>query len=337
MKNWQKSYTRNKPALFIILAIAVVISAVISICAGTVKISPADILAVFFKNSCGIEKQIIMYARLPRTLGCILAGSALAVSGAVIQSVLSNPLAAPNVIGVNSGAGMAVTLCSAFIPGGLAYMPLFAFLGALSGVLLVLLIAEKTSASRITLVLAGVAVSSIFSAVIDGAITFYPDALNGYSDFRIGGFANVPMSRILPAVWVIIPVLIILFSFSNELDILSLGTDTASSLGLKAKTMKFIFLALAAALSGAAVSISGLLGFVGLIVPHIVRSLIGEDSFPLIAGSAMGGAVMLTLCDTLSRTIFSPYELPVGIVLSILGGPFFIWLLIRQRGGRLHG
>ena len=139
-----------------------------------------------------------------------------------------------------------------------------------------------------------------------------------------------------PALCVIIPALIILLSLVNELDVLSLGMDTASSLGLSSGKLRVAALALAAALAGAAVSIAGLLGFVGLIVPHIVRRLLGEHSAPLIVGSALAGAALLTLCDTLARLIFAPYELPVGIVLSLIGGPFFIWLLMKQRGGRIH-
>lgn len=222
------------------------------------------------------------------------------------------------------------------MPTAVAVVPLAAFLGALLGVLLVLFIAEKTSASRITLVLAGVAVSSIFSAGIDAVVTFEPDALNGYSDFRIGGFSNLSMTRIVPAFWIILLALLAILSLSNELDILMLGTDIAQSLGLPAEPLRMLLLALAAALAGAAGSFSGLLGFVGLIVPHIMRRLEGGESRPLLLASALGGCSMLTLCDLLSRVLFSPYELPVGIVLALVGGPFFLWLLFRQRGVRIH-
>ena len=210
------------------------------------------------------------------------------------------------------------------------------FLGAFLGVTLVLAVAQRAGAARITLVLAGVAVSNIFSAGIDAVITLVPDALNGYSDFRVGGLANLSMDRILPAFWIILAAALLLFSLAGELDILLLGSDTAQSLGLPVKPLRLAFLALSAALAGAAVSFAGLLGFVGLVVPNIMRRLIGEESRPLLAASALGGAGALTLCDLLGRLLFAPYELPVGIVLSLLGGPFFIWLLLRQRGGRIH-
>lgn len=305
-------------------------------CLGAVALSPGEIVSALLGETGGTAAQIVRYARLPRTCACLLAGSALAVSGAVIQSVLGNPLAAPNIIGASSGAGLAVALCGALVPSMAALTPLAAFAGALAGVLLVLFIAEKTGASKLTLVLAGVAVSGMFSAGVDAVVTFVPDALTGYSDFRIGGLSNLTMARIIPAFWVILPALLLIFSLAGELDVLLLGTDTAQSLGLRTKPLRLGLLTLAAALAGAAVSFSGLLGFVGLIVPHIMRRLMGEDSRPLLVGCALGGAALLTLCDLLARLLFAPYELPVGVVLSLAGGPFFIWLLLRQRGGRVH-
>ena len=126
-------------------------------------------------------------------------------------------------------------------------------------------------------------------------------------------------------------------TLSSHLDVLALGSDTAQSLGLPVRRLRTLLLLLAAALAGAAVSFCGLLGFVGLIVPHIIRRIIGENSLPLLVGSALGGAVLLSVCDLLARVLFAPYELPVGIVMSFVGGPFFIWLLFRQKGGRRRG
>lgn len=339
MRSWQTSSTRRraKPKTFLFLILLLLGATLLSICFGAVWIEPKSVFRVLFGGErSGVEANIILLTRLPRTCGCLLAGMALAVSGAVIQSVLSNPIAAPNIIGVNSGAGMAVILCTAIAPSALYAVPFAAFAGALLAVVTILIIAEKTGASKITLVLSGVAVTSIFGAITDAIITFVPEALNGYSDFRIGGFANLAFARIAPAFWVILVAFVVLISLSNELDILMLGTDTAQSLGLPARPLRLGTLALAAALAGASVSFSGLLGFVGLIVPHIMRRLVGEGSRELICSCALGGAALVTLCDLLARLLFAPYELPVGIVLSLLGGPFFIVLLIRQRRGRIH-
>ena len=339
MKHWPTYSIRNKTRLgrlLLLLTVLTALAALASICLGPVFVSPALVPQILLGRLGGtVEANIVLLARLPRTAGCLLAGMALAVSGAVIQSVLHNPLAAPNIIGVNSGAGLLVVLVGALAPRALWLTPLAAFFGALLGALVVLFIAQRTGASRITLVLAGVAVSNIFSAGIDGLVTFFPDAVLGYTDFRIGGLKNLSFDRLAPAFWVILAAMVLLLSLTSELDILSLGSDTAQSLGLPVKPLRLVFLALAAALAGAAVSFSGLLGFVGLIVPHIMRRCVGEDSRPLILSCALGGAALLTLCDLAARTLFAPFELPVGIVLSLAGGPFFIWLLLRQRGGRI--
>lgn len=314
------------------------LSALLSLCLGAVPVAPGEVLAALLGRGSGPAAQIVLYARLPRTCGCLLAGAALAMSGTVIQGVLGNPLAAPNVIGVNAGAGLCTAVCAALWPARTAALPFAAFLGALGGVLLVLFIGSRTGASKMTLVLAGVAVSGMFSAGIDAVLSFFPDALNGYTDFRVGGVANLSMSRVSPAFWVILAAALLALSLAGELDVLLLGEETARSLGLPARRLRLILLALAAALAGAAVSFAGLLGFVGLIAPHMVRRLVGEDSSArLLRGAALGGAALLTLCDILARTLFPPYELPVGVVLSLLGGPFFLWLLLRQRRGRGSG
>lgn len=311
-----------------------VLSALLSLCLGAAPVAPGEVLAALLGRGSGTAANIVLYVRLPRTCGCLLAGASLAASGAVIQGVLGNPLAAPNVIGVNAGAGLCAALCAALWPARLAAVPFAAFLGALGGVGLVLAIGARTGASKMTLVLAGVAVSGMFSAGIDAVLTFFPDALNGYTDFRVGGVANLSMSRVAPAFWVVLAAFILVFSLAGELDVLLLGEETARSLGLPARRLRLILLALAAALAGAAVSFAGLLGFVGLIAPHMARRLAGSDSSArLLAAAALGGAALLTVCDILARTLFAPYELPVGVVLSLLGGPFFLWLLLRQRRG----
>ena len=315
-------------ALFAAAALA---AAVLSLCLGAVTVSPGELAAVVFGGQrTGTAAQILLYVRIPRTLGCLLAGAALACSGAIIQTVLANPLAAPNIIGVNSGAGVGAALCCALFPTAAAALPFASFAGAFAGVMLVLLIAERAGASRITLVLAGVAISGMFSACIDAVLTVYPDTLIGYSDFRIGGMANLTVQRIAPAGWMIVFCLAAAFVFSNEMDVLALGSDTAQSLGLPVRRVRVLLLMIAAALAGAAVSFAGLLGFVGLIAPHMARRLVGSEGRFLLPACAFGGAALLTVCDILARVLFAPYELPVGIVLSLAGGPFFLWLLFRR-------
>ncbi len=335
MSSWRISSvgSKRRSGLIALLAALLLLSGVANLAFGAVPIPPGEVIAALLGRGSGTTASIVLYARLPRLCGCLLAGAALACSGVIIQGVLNNPLAAPNIIGVNSGAGLATALCCALAPGAIRLVPIAAFLGALAGVLLVLFISEQAGAARITLVLAGVAMSSMFSAGIDAVVTFVPDALSGYTDFRVGGVKNLSMARLAPAFWVILIALAIALSLSNELDLLLLGRETAQSLGLPAKRLRLVLLMLAAALAGAAVSFAGLLGFVGLLAPHMMRRLVGEDSLPLLLSSALGGGLLLTACDLASRLIFAPFELPLGVVLSLTGGPFFIWLLLKQRRG----
>lgn len=330
MNNSQKFSTRRTKVL-LLTVLLLVLGSLACLCCGAEAV---DLRKALFGETVGnTSKLILLYVRLPRLCACLLAGSALATAGVVIQTVLANPLAAPGTIGVNSGAGLMVALCAAIAPGNLKLVPVAALIGAFLGTMLVMTIAEKTGASRMTLVLAGMAISTVFSAGIDAVVTFVPDALTGYSDFRIGGFSGIGMNRLKVAVWPIVIGIVLVWLLRNELDLLMLGTDRATSLGLPAKKMRILLLALASLLAGAAVSFAGLLGFVGLIIPHIMRKLVGEESSCLLPASMLGGATVLTVCDTLSRTLFAPYELPVGIVMSLLGGPFFVWLLWRRKGG----
>ena len=337
MKNWRTSCIQKDNYLRIYAALAALVLAVslLNLCLGAEKVPPAEVLRALTGGGSGTTAfRIVRYVRLPRLCACLLAGGALAASGAIIQGVLSNALAAPSTIGVNAGAGLTVALCCAIAPTAVKLVPLAAMAGAFLGVMTVLLIARRTGASKITLVLAGVAVSSIFSAGIDAVITFVPEALNGYSDFRIGGFSGVSMARLLPALWPALLSFVLSLSLHNEMDVLLLGREQAQSLGLPAERLRIVLLGLAAVLAGSAVSVGGLVGFVGLIVPHIMRRLVGEESGPLLVSSVLGGAALLGGCDLLGRMLFAPYEIPVGIVMALAGGPFFIWLL--QRRGRLH-
>ena len=337
MKNWRTSCIQKDNYLRIYAALAALVLAVslLNLCLGAEKVPPAEVLRALTGGGSGTTAfRIVRYVRLPRLCACLLAGGALAASGAIIQGVLSNALAAPSTIGVNAGAGLTVALCCAIAPTAVKLVPLAAMAGAFLGVMTVLLIARRTGASKITLVLAGVAVSSIFSAGIDAVVTFVPEALNGYSDFRIGGFSGVSMARLLPALWPALLSFVLSLSLHNEMDVLLLGREQAQSLGLPAERLRIVLLGLAAVLAGSAVSVGGLVGFVGLIVPHIMRRLVGEESGPLLVPSVLGGAALLGGCDLLGRMLFAPYEIPVGIVMALAGGPFFIWLL--QRRGRLH-
>lgn len=328
---------RRIKIIFIISAALLITSSFAGIFLGAVGLSPAEILADISESGLSKGERILLYVRLPRVLGTILAGAALAVSGAVIQAVLSNPIAAPNIIGVNAGAGFFTVLCLAFFPDYPAYLPAAAFLGALAAVMLVYAAARKTGASKMTLVLSGVAVSSLMNAASDTVITLFPSILTGFSSFRSGSVSGLNLSRLSPAWIYIFAGISAVLLLSHDLDILSLGNKTAQSLGLNVPLIRFVFLAAAALLAGAAVSFSGLIGFVGLIVPHIVRRFSGtSENRTVIPLCAILGGAFVNICDIISRTVFPPYELPLGICISYIGAPFFMYLLIRKKGGK-HG
>lgn len=338
IRSFMRHLRKSNPkigCLYAAAAAMLLFSTVTGILFGATEFGFSDLLRVIGEMNLGSpEAKIFCFVRFPRVLGSLLCGAALAVSGAVIQGVLANRLASPSIIGVNSGAGLAVTLCSAMgIAGGWRFS-LFAFLGAFAAVMTVSLGAKKWGASRGTVILMGVAMNSLLGAVSDTVTTFVPDVSILSNDFKIGDFSAVTYPKLIPAAVVILGSILLLQTLANELDVLTLGDDSAKSLGMNTGLMRTVFLILAAALSGAAVSIAGLLSFVGLLVPHAVRRISTEEARHFIPLCALFGAGFVTLCDTLARTLFAPYELPVGILMAFLGAPFFLFILFRGKGGR---
>lgn len=311
-------------------------AALLSLLLGAVRLSPMELWQAVEGGPNSTAGYIFWYARLPRTLACLLSGSALAVSGAVIQAVLSNKLASPSIIGVNAGAGLAVTVCCALGLLSGWTIALSAFGGAMVSVLLVVITAQKTGASRTTVILGGVAVNSFLNALSEALTTLVPDAGVLSGDFRVGGFSSVVPARLLPAGILICIGLVMVLTLQNDLDVLALGEETSHSLGMNVKKMRAAFLVLAAMLAGASVSFAGLLGFVGLMVPHAVRNFTGSRSRFLLPMCAVCGAGFVTACDLAARLLFVPYELPVGILMSVLGGPFFLALLLNRKGKRSY-
>lgn len=332
MHIWKRYCMANRALrLGAILALLLIAAALFSMCAGASGTSLWSGLRDMISGVNSPAARIIMYVRLPRVLASVMAGAALSCSGVIIQGVLGNPLAGPNVIGVNAGAGF-MTLLAAALAVPAALLPMAAFAGALMATGIIMLIAGSMGASKITVVLAGVALSSIISAGTDLITTIDPDAVLGMSTFMIGGFSGVTAEKLRAAAWYILPALAAALFTCSDLDVLGMGDETAQSVGLRVRRTRVIQLILAAVLAGAAVSFSGLLGFVGLIVPHAMRRLAGGEHRRLMPLSILAGALFVTVCDTVARTAFEPYELPVGILLSLIGGPFFLILLIRSKG-----
>lgn len=318
---------------FFAAAAACVGAALLSLCLGAVALTPLQLWQALIQGPNSMEGFILWYARLPRTAACLLAGGALATAGCILQRMLGSALASPGIIGVNAGAGLGVTVCCAL--GALSgwAISLAAFAGAVVAVLAVALLAWRGGTARSTVILAGVATGSILSALRDALTTLISDAAMLTGEFRVGGFSSVVGTRLFPAAVLILGALAIVLTLCRQLDVLSLGEETARSLGMPVRAVRTVFLLLAAVLAGAAVSFAGLLGFVGLLVPHMARRLVGSESRRVLPMSILLGAALVTACDLASRLLFAPHELPVGILLSVLGGPFFLVLLLK-KGGR---
>lgn len=294
---------------------------------GTLNVSVERIFDVIFNDDKSPERMVIWNIRLPRMILAGLVGVNLALAGAILQGVMNNPLADPSIIGISSGAGLFAIFILVVLPQYQALVPLAAFMGAMGAAVIIYGLAWKGGIQPMRIILAGVAVSALFGAGISATLVFFSDRVHGALTFMNGSLS----ARSWPEVWTILPYtaagIILVNLFSEKLNILVLGDDVARGLGLNVELTRLGFTALAALLAASAVSVVGLLGFVGLIVPHSIRLLIGNDYKYMFPGSALLGATLVIFSDTFARTVLSPTEIPVGIVMAVIGAPFFLYLL----------
>lgn len=324
--------TKRRSYMLLIAAALTAISALLlSIIFGSSQISPSKVLNGLFYGVQSPDYTIFKYVRIPRSLSAFVAGAALSVSGAVIQRALSNKLASPGIIGVNSGSAMAVTICTAMGLWGGWTLSLFAFLGAFLSVCVIVLISIRLKATRGIVILLGIAMNSLFGAVSDAVITFVPDAAYMTTQFRVGDFSSSTYTKLIPTAMIVAVTVVIITTLAHRLDIITLGDDMARGLGINAGATRMLFLTSAALLAGCAVVLAGLLSFVGLIVPHAVKRLSVSDGRLLIPLCALFGGGFVTLSDLLARSIFTPFEVPVGIIMSCIGVPVFLILLFKGK------
>lgn len=314
-------------ALFVLLAVTGFLCSALN---GAVQIPLAELGDILNGGGSTAHRQILLNIRLPRTIVAALVGMNLAVSGAILQAVMKNPLADPHIIGISSGAGLAGIGVIVLLPA-LEYLIVpVAFCGAMLAAGAIYLLAWKNGIRPLRVVLAGVAVSSFLGAGISAILVLYSDRVHGALLWMVGGLA----ARSWPHVQIILPYaalgLVLAVLGAAYLNILQLGDDVAKGLGVNVELVRILLTATAALLAASAVAVAGLLGFVGLIVPHTVRLLIGSDYRLLIPGSAFSGIAVVTYSDTLARMVFAPLELPVGIFMAALGAPFFLFLLRKE-------
>ncbi|MDE1477319.1 FecCD family ABC transporter permease [Xenorhabdus bovienii] len=285
--------------------------------------------------------QIWLNIRLPRILLAILVGGALAVSGAVMQGLFRNPLADPGLLGISSGAALTVATVIVLpftLPASIALYGhiIAAFVGSLLVSFLIFSLNKYNHGNLSKLLLAGIAINALCMSFI-GVLSYVSNdqQLRQFSIWMMGSLSQIEWPTLIIAASLIIPVCILAFSQSRKLNLLQLGDEEAHYLGINVQRTKYQLLLLSALLIGCAVALSGVIGFIGLVIPHLVRLRFGGDHTWLLPISVLGGACLLLSADTLARTLVSPAEIPVGLITGLIGAPYFLWLILKPSGGRL--
>jgi iron complex transport system permease protein len=289
------------------------------------------------------ERSLLLLIRLPRVLLAALVGASLAVSGAAMQGLFRNPLADPGLIGISSGAALSVAAMIVLIGPvsgmlGLYGISIAAFIGGLTTALLIFKFAHLKGIFSVTyMLLAGIAINALAGAGT-GLLTYISndEQLRTLTFWTMGSLGGALWPSVIVVLTIIVPSTILLVRYAKQLNILLLGEQEARYLGVNTQHLKFVIIMTTALSVGAAVAVSGIIGFVGLVIPHLIRLTIGPNHRVLIPASALLGAILLVIADTVSRTVVSPAEMPVGIITSLIGGPFFLWLLLNQNTLRSH-
>lgn len=321
----------GRGAFLVLLLLLLAAAVLMSLSVGSLKLPLKEIVSTLWNRPEGVNYQILFNIRLPRILLGAMVGGCFAVAGAILQGVMRNPLASPGIIGVSAGGGLAGIIVMLVLPQFGALLVPAAFCGSLATALLVYLLAWKRGVSPVRLILAGVAVSAMLGAFSSTILLFNAERAGGILDFSIGSLSARSWHQIQQVGLYMLFAFLAAFSLGGKLNILALGDEVAIGLGLKTERVRFLLIATAALLAASAVSVAGLLGFVGLIAPHIMRMMMGSDNRFLLPASALFGALMVVSCDTIGRLILDPSELPVGIIMALMGPPFFLWLLRRHR------
>jgi iron complex transport system permease protein len=337
---------QRKTAVVLLIVILLLLVVILSVGSGAVRVPPLSILRLLLHGigfrSVDLPPQmqvnIVLHIRLPRIVAAILVGATLAMGGVAMQGLFRNPMASPEILGVSTGAslGAVIAVAAGLFGVNVFFLPLLAIIGALVAATLIYLISSyKGKTSLLFVVLAGLAVSSLFNGLISAILLFSQEyEVSQFIFWTMGGLEGRMWRHVLLPLPLLIPGIAVMFLFTRELNLFALGEESAHSLGMHVERTKRIILAVTAVVTGLAISISGPVGFVGLLIPHLFRMLIGPDHRLLLPVSALGGAAFLLTSDLLGRTLISPFEIRVGIITAVLGSPYFLYLIIRyQRKG----
>lgn len=316
------------------LAITLVLMTVMATGFGALRL-PVSLL---WRDGDDALRQIWFTIRLPRVLLALVIGGSLALAGCVMQGLFRNPLADPGLLGISSGAACAVALW-VVLPISLPtllmlYAPMLAaFLGALAATIVIFILSQQQDGSLSRLLLVGIAINALCGAAVGVLSWISNDAqLRQLSLWGMGSLGSAQWSTLLAVASLMLPTVLIIWRLAQTLNVLQLGEEEAHYLGVDVRTVQRILLLCSALLVAAAVAVSGVIGFIGLVIPHLLRMWLGSDHRAVIPGSVLAGAFLLLLADTLARTVVAPAEMPVGLLTSLLGAPWFLWLIFRQRG-----
>lgn len=294
-------------------------------------------LANLWGSGDEVLRHIWLTIRLPRVLLALLVGSALALSGCVMQGLFRNPLADPGLLGISSGAALAVAFWLVLpisVPAIVAlYAPMLAaFIGSLAVMVVIFVLSKSGDSSLSRLLLVGIAINALCGALV-GMLSWISNdtQLRQMSLWGMGSLGQAEWSTLIVAATLMIPASLVVWWLASRLNLLQLGDEEAHYLGVNVRLMQRILLLCSAVLVAAAVAISGVIGFIGLVVPHLMRMWLGPDHRGLVPGSLLAGAILLLIADTLARTVAAPAEMPVGLLTSVLGAPWFLWLIFRQQ------
>lgn len=281
-----------------------------------------------------LANAIVLHIRLPRACAAILAGGALALAGACSQGLFKNPLASPDILGISAGSSFAavIAIVTGISATAIGWLPLFTTIGALTSALLVYMLAAKSHQQGLFIILAGLAVSSLLGGLTMGVLlTAQQYEISEFVFWTMGGLDSRVWQQLLWPTPIIVIAAIVLLRHGQVLNLLALGEQNAHGMGVNVRRSRFTLLVLTTVLTAMAIAVAGPIGFIGLIVPHLVRLILGPDNRRLLPFSAIFGALFLLLCDLLARTVIAPNELKTGIITAVIGGIYFIALLIRSQ------
>lgn len=309
--------------------------ALISICLGSARYSLNDIFTNLFSNEDNPVKIIVYNLRLPRIISAVLIGAALSVGGALLQSVMRNPLADPGTIGVSAGAATAATTVLLIFPYMTTAVPIFAFGGAALACGLIYLLAWKGGVDPVRIILSGVAINSVLGGYNGFLQMLYSDNLQGVLGFLNGSLSGSSWDDVRILIIYVAIGLILAIACIKSANALQLGDEMAKNLGINVNLSRIALSAVSAFLAAATVSVVGMIGFIGLVVPHIARMIVGSDYKIMVPTSMLLGAVVLLFADTVGRTIIPGMDIPVGTIMAMAGGPFFLYML--RKKGKISG